>query len=333
MAASPRAGVSSPLDSFSAEDRLLIQKTEKAITEGSQLEQWCRRRDRDLPFFPLALKKAYKLPNRAEGFFDSVEINGESRGVMGCRQIIQFGSLTGAHPAERLKEFVMREFLPQAHWKYDDGWDGGFSIQQSLYKVSGGSYGAFPIDRRQGCIDFGELGTRYEWVLLTVRIHDFVMDIGPWHLHLKEAACVAPNPAFVHVVENPSDAYVLEVSIGYPFVEVEPIPNFFGFGPGKFGVAVKLFSFFLTRKNEVVAQMYFAAAPRCQKVLDFGKRWPDPLYGGAGLLSRFTFGRWQCAPFHDRLDTQMLVTHCRVHQALMEGVHKVWTDWSAGGVS
>jgi hypothetical protein len=176
-------------------------------------------------------------------------------------------------------------------------------------------------------MDWRHLGKRYEWVLLTVHIHDFVMDFGPFRKRLREAACVAAHPGFVHIEENPSSEHALEVSVGYPFVRHAPIPNFFGFGPGKFGVAVKLFSFFLTKTNHLQVRMVFAAAPRCQKVFDFGKRWPDPLYGGAALFRNLTFGRWNPEPFHNRLDAQMLAQHCRVHQALMDGVEKVWSDW------
>ncbi len=55
--------------------------------------------------------------------------------------------------------------------------------------------------------------------------------MGPLKQYLNEAACVLPMPEFVHVVENPSPEYILEVSIGYPFIDYAPVPNFFGYGP------------------------------------------------------------------------------------------------------
>jgi hypothetical protein len=166
-------------------------------------------------------------------------------------------------------------------------------------------------------------------VLLLVHIHDFVMDIGPIKKRIKEAAYIAPNPGFVHIAVNPSPEYLFEISIGYPFVDVAPHPNIFGFGPGKFGAAVKLFSFFLTTKQEVRVRMTFAAAPRAQKVFDFGKSIPDPVYGGAQLLHYVTAGLVNPQAIHDRMDTQMLITHCQVHQALMEGAERVWSAWIA----
>jgi hypothetical protein len=174
-----------------------------------------------------------------------------------------------------------------------------------------------------------DIGSKYAWVLLLVHIHDFVLEMGPLKMRVREAAYVTPNPGFIHIAEHPSPEYVLEISIGYPFVDVPPHPNLFGFGPGKFGAAVKLFSFFLTTKQEVRVRMTFAAAPRAQKVFDFGKKIPDPIYGGAQLLHYITAGLFNPQGVHDRMDTSMLVTHCQVHQALMDGAEKVWSTWLA----
>ena len=70
-----------------------------------------------------------------------------------------------------------------------------------------------------------------------------------------------------------------------------------------------------------------------QFTVSFGKRIPDPVYGGAGLISRLSLGLWKADPLHNRLDTQMLTQHCRVHQALMEGLQPIWSEWYQGGVS
>jgi hypothetical protein len=326
--ANPDVKTSSAPESLSDHDRFLIGKVEEALVNGRQMEQWFRGRESEIGWFPLDLKKVYRLPNRAEGFFDSLEISGKKTTIMGCRQQIRLGRFNRGNASELLKEFVLGEFLSLAHWTYPDGWPGGFTVEQSLYKTADGQYGKFPAESQKGCIDWRQLGKEYAWVLLTIYIHDFVMDIGPIRKHLPEAAAVAPNTSFMHVVENPSPDYTLEVSIGYPFVEYAPVPNVFGFGPGKFGTAVKLFSFYLTPENEIQARLFFAASPRCPKVFDFGKNWPDPVYGGAELLKWMTLGIWDPAPFHDHMDTGMLAQHCRVHQALMDGVQKIWLDWA-----
>ena len=177
------------------------------------------------------------------------------------------------------------------------------------------------------------MGSRYRWVLLTVQIHDFVMDFGPFRKRFKEAACVAPNSSFVEVKDDPSPDCELEITVGYPVVEFTPIPNVFGFGPGKFGAAIKLYTFMLMRSGDVRTRMGFMAAPRCEKVFDFGKSIPDPVYGGAALISAVTFGLWKTDAFHRKLDSGMLAQHSRVHQSLMDGVDKVWSGWYRGGAS
>ena len=328
--ASPQPNPAIP-DSFTAQERFLVEKTEEAVRDGLQLEAWMREQHRALNAIPLALKRAYNLPNQSFGYFGSLNLNGKTTSLMGARQEIDFGKITGPDPGQRLKDFVLGEFLKRANWTYPDGNPGGFSIEQTLYRNMQGVYGKLPDNMRNGCIDWRQLGTEYEWVLLTVQIHDFVMNFGPITKRFKEAACVAPHRSFVHITEKPAEGYALEVAIGYPFVGFAPIPNVFGFGPGKFGIACKLYSFMLSDKNEVKVTMNFAAAPRCQKVFDFGKHIPDPIYGGAGMLQRLTLGLLKVDGFHNRLDSQMLAQHCRVHQSLMEGVSKVWNDWLGGG--
>src|SRR6266852_5770439 len=109
-----QAGSSSaPSGSLSAQDRFLIEKTEEAIRDGSQLEAWVRSQDRKraLRLFPLELKKAYRVPNRAEGFLDTLEINGKPVSVMGCIQTVEFGEVKADNAGDRLQDFVFREFL------------------------------------------------------------------------------------------------------------------------------------------------------------------------------------------------------------------------------
>lgn len=318
-------------ESFSPQERLMVEKTEEAVRDGVQLERWCRDPKRQVKQFKLDLKKTFALPNEAAGYFGQVNINGKPETVMGVRQTMEFSKICGANPEQQLRDFVLGEFLPRANWVYPDGFPGGFTIEQLLYRDMKGQYGRFAEDLRKGCIDWRRLGTDYTWSLLLVYIHDFVMKFGPYLKRFKEAACVAVHPDFVHIIENPAKGYKLEVAVGYPFIAFAPIPNNFGFGPGKFGTAVKLYCFRLTDSNRIEANLDFAAAPRCAKVFDFGKSIPDPIYGGASLLQRVLFGMWNAQPLHDKLDAEMLSQHARVHQALMDGVAKVWNDWAQSG--
>lgn len=308
-------------------EQLLNRKAESALVEGRELEQWYRRSESKLQFFPLQLSGQYKLANRATGFFDTVSIGGVSRSVMGCRQDVELGKLPGANGPHLLREFVLGHFQHLSNWKYDDGAPGGFTFEKTLYQTPAGAIEKFSEAHRNGPVDLRELGSKYAWILLTVHIHDFVMKMGPVKKRIPEAAYVVPHADFLHVLENPSPDVAQEVSIGYPFVDVAPHANIFGFGPGKFGAAIKLFSFYLTHAGDVRVRMVFVAAPRSQKVLDFGAGIPDPIYGGAKLLRYLTLGLANPQAVHDRMDKQMLSLHCEVHQTLMDGVESVWSGW------
>jgi hypothetical protein len=253
-------------------------------------------------------------------------LNGAERSVMGVRQYVEFARVQKRHDAGRLlKDFVLGEFLSRANWLNPDDTPGGFDVKKSLFKRMDGEYGQFADADRQGAMDWRDIGTTYRWVLLTVKLNDFGMKMGPLDLRLDEAVCVTPVPEFVHVVDNPTPEYALEVSIGYPFIDYAPIPNHFGFGPGKFGIAIKLFSFFLTHDNRIRVWMDFAAAPRAEKVFDL---WGlDPVYGGADLIDKMTGGLIASAPIHESMDKLMLAKHCHVHQKLMDGAAKKWDEW------
>lgn len=307
-------------------DRSLIDKCEAAIGDGLALERWCRAEDSARRVFRLDLGHHFRLPNRADGYFGTITLNGEERSVMGCRQHIEFAQVDRRHDAAAcLTDFVLGEFLSRAHWVHPDGAPGGFGVERSLFRAADGEYGAFPEADRAGAMDWREVGPRFRWVLLTIRLHDFMVNMGPVNRRMAEAVCVVAIPEFVHVVEHPSPDCALEIAIGYPFIDHAPIPNFFGFGPGKFGIAVKLFSFRLTHDRRIRATIEFAAAPRARRVFDFYGF--DPVYGGADLLSRLSLGLFDPAGLHDAMDTTMLVEHCHVHQKLMDGAAEVWEGW------
>ncbi|OFV98813.1 MAG: hypothetical protein A3F68_13485 [Acidobacteria bacterium RIFCSPLOWO2_12_FULL_54_10] len=319
--------------SLSAHERFLVERSEEAIPVGLELHRWLRNRKYTSSLSSLNLKKQFELPHQARGFLSFVVLGGTEFSVMGTEQEIEFGRVEVPGGEDHLREFVLGNFLSLVNWTYEDGAPGGFTVEKSIYKTMDGEYGIFPPEQCCGCMDWRDLGTRYQWVLLTIHIHDLVMEFGKMRKRLKEALCAVAHPGFVTVQQNPAEGYALEVSVGYPVIKFAPIPNFFGYGPGKFHMAVKNFSFLLTQDQRLKVRMTFASAPRCEKVFDFGKRIPDPMYGGAALLSGLSLGLWKPHSFHDWLDMQMLVQHCRVHQTLMDGTHRVWSDWLKKRVS
>ncbi len=316
-------------DAFSALDRRLVDLTEQALADGIDLQRWCRDPNRRIHEFLLDLERPYKLPNKAFGYFSDVTIGGRTLPLIGVRQEVEFGKATGPHPEEQLKRYVLEQFLPTSHWVYPDGHPGGFTLEQMLYCTVDGTLGRYPPEERPTVQDWTLIGTRYRWSLFTVYLHDFVVRFGPLVKRFKEAVAVVQHPDFIHVVERPAPGYKLEVAIGYPFIDYAPIPNNFGFGPGKFDWAVKLFSFKLRDNNDIRCDMDFAAGARPKRVFDFGKYVPCPLYGTVDALQAVTFGLYNAKTFHDWMDGAMVAQHARVHQALMEGAAKVFAESAA----
>lgn len=314
-------------ENFSALDRFLVEKTEDALRDGLELERWCRDPNRQINEFLLDLKRPYALPNKAYGYFSDVKIGDRTLPAIGVRQEVEFGKAPGPNAEELLKRYVLGVFLPTSHWMYEDGWPGGFTFEQLLYCTAEGQLGRYPDDQRESVQDWTCIGPRYRWSLFTVFLHDFVVKFGPITKHFAEAASLVQHPDFVHVVERPAKGYKLEVAFGYPFIDYAPIPNHFGFGPGKFDWAVKLFSFLLRDNDEIRCNMDFVAGARPKKVFDFGKHVPCPLYGTVDALQAVTLGAYKARRFHDWMDGTMVAQHARVHQALMEGAAKVFAQW------
>ena len=327
MATPQPAGTLGIPKDFSPFERSLVEKTEAALVDGLQLERWTRDPHRQTEEHVLDLGRPYNLVNKAFGYLSEVQISGKTLPALGARQEVEFGKIIRPNPEQVLKDFVFKHFLNMASWTYDDGAPGGFTLKRLLYCTMDGRYGRWPDDQLTSVLDWSLLGTKYRWSLFNTYLHDFVLMFAGRKITLSEAVSVVQHADFVHVVENPRPGYKLEVAIGYPFIDYAPIPNYFGFGPGKFNWAVKTYSFLLRNNNEVRCDMDFVAGARTKKVFDFGKFIPDPLYGTSDMLQMLTLGIYKTQPFHDFMDLQMSTQHCRVHQALMEGTSKIFAAW------
>jgi hypothetical protein len=325
-AATWKAEESAIPEDFTEHERYLISATEQALRQGVQVERWMRDPNRKTDEFELHLGKTYALENRPYGYFSDVEIDGETLTALGARQEVEFGKITGRKAEERLTEYVLGKFLNTAAWLYSDGDPGGYTFEQLLYRAADGHYGRYAADNKTQIRDWREMGPKYQWSLFTIILHDFVFRLGDSKLPFipQEAVTVVQSPDFVHVVEKPSKNYVLEVAIGYPFIDYAAIPNFWGFGPGKFKWAVKTFSFKLRENGTIRCDMDFVAGPRPAKVFDFGKHVPDPIYAPANLVKSLTFGLFPGGRVHDYWDEKMAAQHSRVHQALMDGTSKIF---------
>ncbi len=316
-------------NSLTALELDLIEKSESALRDGKQLLNWWRERS--------SSNKIIGFPLRAEtpsasmtGFFDQLAINGKLTSVMGCLQRVRVRQSKAADRASfqcALDSFSRRELFRFCRWQNPDGLPGGFGYAPLLCREkAGGVYTRFAAGSGSSDIDLSEVGKRLEWILLQVDLFDFARCfrppkpmIKPLSRIIKEAAYLVADEDLLQNNLPASAGSLIERGLGYSFVPATVHPNFFGFGPGRFGAALKLFQFRLLEGGELEIECAFLAAPRSQKVLYLGGF--DPVYGLFHLANALTLSKFRIKErIHDKLDTVMLRQHGDVHQSFLEGL-------------
>ncbi len=315
---------------LTAKDHTLIEKSEQALRQGSQLLNWWREISTrgKLQLFPLMPDENPDLT--MEAFFDQTVIDGKPTPAMGVIQTIRFRLVPTASPPMALDDFVYGRLLSAAHWQNPDGLPGGFGYSVLLHKTRNrDEYGRFPVPLDTQSVDFRQVGTVYEWIMLQVDLYDFVRSFPPLRRFAKllsgiirEAAYLVTNEDFMRNLLPGIGGKPLQTDLGYAFVPATVYPNFFGFGPGRFGAAVKLFRFGLAGAGVFEVNMAFLLAPRSEKVLYL---WGfDPVYGTVNLLDALTFHKRNIKQrAHDKLDKIMLRQHGQVHENFILGLRKL----------
>lgn len=294
----------------------LRRRAELALMEGTVLREWSERIDANVSFFPLQIERGEDLSHRADGFFGEIEFDGSLRSAMGCRQQISIEPGLGPSNPDELHDFVFRDFLAARPTSFESRTPHGFTTKAVPTEGT-------PIDLRTSVPDWRELGSDPLGAILSIELHDFELRAGPLILRPRQIVYVVQHSSFMSEHDRPAVDVRSRVKIGYPFVPFAPLRNPFGFGPGKFGAAIKQFTFSLRAGGAIDIEMLFIAAPRCKKVVDvFGL--PDPIFGTVKLLELATLGLMPSQPRRDRLEKLMLETHCRVHGKLIESWVERW---------
>lgn len=318
------------------QEHFLIEQAEIALRNGAPLFSWWKAKESSgsLRKFPLFPGNPYP---EILGFYDALELDGRTTSVMGCLQRTRFPrkQASSSETADAFATLIKSSFLQLCKWSRPEGLPGGFGYTALHYKLKdSGDYGVFPRSSPPTWVDLAEVGSRYDWILLQVDIYDFVRGLPGFHKYaktlsrfFKEAAYVALSSDYSYSVTALPEGAVAECCFGYSFLPCLVEPNFFGFGPGRFGAAIKQFRFILLNSGQLEIQLAFIVAPRSQKVLYL---WGfDPVYSSIHLLNALTFnlfGLKQRA--HDRLDALMLGLHGRVHQNLLEDMREIWENQS-----
>jgi hypothetical protein len=309
------------------EDLAVISGVEGYLRDGLALKRWWERADATNGYasrFPL--DREFNRPAGAYGFFDEVQLPGGPLPVMGNVQEMFYDQpkspaasqrATAEWMREQLREFVLHYFMrvsafrePEAYvpdrrvsaggflsnlsWcPEEDVERRGFGFRQLYYKLAGtGEVGKFPTRERPAIIDLREIGPKYEWVVLRVRIFDFNFTFRPFGpdgpavvVPLNEQSNLIMSREFVEDLDDPEPGVLGRYGLGYAFVR-ELTPSLTAYGPGEFRAAIETFRFDVLESGESRVRMVFVA-DRPERVANVRL---DPVSWGFGVADLFSFG-------------------------------------------
>lgn len=286
------------------EDAQVLPTVPEYLARGLDLRRWWADMEsqggpREQDRFPI--ERTINRPNRSFGFYGEAPVGGNIIPVMGDVQEMFYDqprapASLGPDSAEwmwaQLREFVMKYFMrvssfrepepfvdaatpvpppafaglswcPQAD---DSGTRRGFGFTQLFHKPVGlNKVEAFPTYDRFAIVDQREIGNKFEWVLLKVRIFDFNVSVrlfgrrGPELLFgANEQSYVVTHQEFITHKSHHIPGVLGDYGIGYAFVR-NPVQGPFGYGPGEFDAAIQLINFRIYETGYITVRMVFVA--------------------------------------------------------------------------
>jgi hypothetical protein len=307
---------------------------EEALSTGRQIVSWWRGKmlEDALELFPL--KPAYPPYFEMQRFFDKILLLGDMKptSIMGCLQHHRFKRRRPpvAEATRHLESFIDQHFLAKCLRTRPDGKPGGFRYRPICFKEKDGRLSE-PEDPQALGADLASLrhGPR-EWGVFQVDILDFVR-VNPMLANydavlsrfIRESAYIVIHEDLALAPTKAPKGVIAERRFGYAFLPRAVEHNIFGFGPGKFGAAIKQWRFLLFLNGDVEVQVAFVVAPRSQKVLDIGGF--DPIYASIHLADAFSLGVLGLRESgHAALDAVFLEHHGSVHADVVMGLQEIW---------
>lgn len=316
-------------------ERELLASVDTYLERGLELKRWWEERGPGGSFAErFDLSRTFNEPSESFGFFDTVEVDGCPLPVTGNFQEMFYDRPKSAAAdrreaaewtARQLRHFVLRYFMRVSDFRAPEGFTDtwrpplstlltllswcpegaeelrGFGFQQLWSKDRSGVVRRFPDEERFAIVDLRELGERYEWIVVKVRIFDFKFTFSPLGaggpqivLPLEEDSYLVLSADFVEHEERPAPGVLGRYGLGYAFVR-DPGSSVLGYGPGQFDAAIELIHFHVFEDGSIRAPLTFVAN-RPERVanvdldpggwgLDLGARMAD--LASLGVASRW----------------------------------------------
>jgi hypothetical protein len=308
-------------------DRALLNSVDHYLSVGIQLKRWWEQTSATNAFatrFDLGL--TFNRPDTGYGFLDQAPVGGHTMPVLGNFQAMGFDrpkapreqmAETAQRMREQLREYVLRYFMRVSDFRQPQGFTEderpvppsylrpfslclqedprriGFGFSQLFYKLRDSSHiGRFPEEERFAIVDLREIGQKYEWIVVRVRIFDFSFTYMPFGaenpqvvLPLSEASYLVLSRDFITHEDNPAPGVLGHYGLGYAFIK-EPTRGLLAWGPGQFDAAIELFHFLVYEDGKIRAEMAFVAN-RPRRVLNLPL---NPVNWSFTLADLMTFG-------------------------------------------
>lgn len=312
------------------EEQALLASVERFLADGLALKRWWERAAAANRFAErFELSRAFNRPEVSFGFFDQVPLARGVLPVMGNYQEMFYDRPRSparllpeatAWMRDQVREFVLRYFMRVSSFRQPEvfvahaahaappflsnlSWCPrptpervGFGFAQHYYKLRAtGEIGRFAD--QHAIVDLRELGPKYEWIVVKVRIFDFKFTLRPFGaealelgLPLKEESYLVLSRDFITDAERPAPGVLGDYGLGYAFIK-NPREELLAYGPGEFEAAMELINFRVAESGEVRVQMAFVSN-RPERLTNVSL---DPIDWGFRLANLFSLGltaRW-----------------------------------------
>jgi hypothetical protein len=309
-------------------DVRVLPSVPEYLSRGLDLLHWWREvESRGGPEQQFPLERSVNRPNRSFGFYGEAPVSGSMMPVMGNVQEMFYDQTRSPAALElassewmwaQIREFAMKYFMrvssfrePEAHvdsanpipppalsrlsWcpTTEEGGRKGFGFCQMFYKLVGSDQvQAFPSFEQFAIVDQRELGRKYEWIVLKVRIFDFNVSVrlfdknGPELVFgANEQSYLVSHPEFINYKERHIPGVLGDYGIGYAFIK-SPVEGPFGYGPGEFDAAIELINFRMYETGYISVRMVFVA----NRPTQIANLTVDPVSWGFDVADAFSFG-------------------------------------------
>jgi len=318
-------------------DRLILANIDSSLAKGRLIKSWWEEREAKRDYAEqFTVVRTFNQPDLSIGFFDRVALPGEDLRVMGVVQEMLYDNPKRTPPEalrKELREFIFRYFLhvsdfrePEAFvddsqprlprpvallsWCPDeDPRTIGFGYSQLYYKLRGSNEVA-KFEKKEECaiVDIRQIGTKYEWLVVKVRVFNFDLTFTPFgpgtpslKVPLNEETYIILSPEFITVTDgDEKDKPFGQYGFGYAILKYEREDGIFAYGPGRFRAGFQLINFDLSHEGISRVKLVFVV-DRPQRVLRIDI---DPVgwtYRVADLLSAGLVSRL-AGPFRPLLE-------------------------------